>query len=341
MRTKPRVDTLNFDDLYNNLRVFESDVKGSTGSSSSTHNVAFVSSDNTSSTNEVKTAYGVDEFDLEEMDLKWQVAMISIRLKKFYKKTGRKMHFDAKEPVGFDKSKLSASIMTIHDTLLESADQKGIKIVEGEMQETQNTRQRTMERDLQNRMNIKLWSLLMKKAQTLRSSDVEDGLVIDKFAKVKGIHAVPPHMTGNYMPPKYDFGIDESKFTYGPKQPTTSESDAKTSDLDSCDSSSSEETLETVPKPVKSKPKFINEPKVWSDVPIIEEYESDSDDEYVSKGSVEQEKPSYAFINTIKHVKTPRQTIQEQETSSQNPKVDQQEWIGLTSNRMSFGIWLH
>nr|GEX22741.1 ribonuclease H-like domain-containing protein [Tanacetum cinerariifolium] len=35
MRTKPGVDTLNFDDLYNNLRVFESDVKGSTGSSSS------------------------------------------------------------------------------------------------------------------------------------------------------------------------------------------------------------------------------------------------------------------------------------------------------------------
>nr|GEY42407.1 ribonuclease H-like domain-containing protein [Tanacetum cinerariifolium] len=59
MRTKPEVDTLNFDDLYNNLIVFESDVKGSTGSSSSTHNAAFVSSDNTSSTNEVNTAFGV------------------------------------------------------------------------------------------------------------------------------------------------------------------------------------------------------------------------------------------------------------------------------------------
>ncbi|GKF65825.1 hypothetical protein Tco_0192342, partial [Tanacetum coccineum] len=29
----------------------------------------------------------LDKFDLEEMDLKWQVAMISIRMKKFYKKT--------------------------------------------------------------------------------------------------------------------------------------------------------------------------------------------------------------------------------------------------------------
>ncbi|GJS97342.1 hypothetical protein Tco_0804310 [Tanacetum coccineum] len=39
MRTKPGVDSLSFDDLYNNLRVFESDVKGSTASSSSTQNV--------------------------------------------------------------------------------------------------------------------------------------------------------------------------------------------------------------------------------------------------------------------------------------------------------------
>nr|GEX42319.1 hypothetical protein [Tanacetum cinerariifolium] len=59
MSTKPGVDTHNFDDLYNNLRVFETDVKGSTGSSSSTQNMAFVPFDNTSSTNEVDTAYGV------------------------------------------------------------------------------------------------------------------------------------------------------------------------------------------------------------------------------------------------------------------------------------------
>ncbi|GKA30838.1 hypothetical protein Tco_0717143, partial [Tanacetum coccineum] len=58
MRTKPGVDSLSFDDLYNNLRVFENDVKGSTASSSSTQNVAFVS-ENTSSTNDVSTAYGV------------------------------------------------------------------------------------------------------------------------------------------------------------------------------------------------------------------------------------------------------------------------------------------
>ncbi|GJS27665.1 hypothetical protein Tco_0488285 [Tanacetum coccineum] len=128
-------------DLYllPRLKVFESDVKGSTASSSSTQNVAFISK-NTSSTNEVSTDYGassssghkpqregsslyaddlifsffanqssgpqldhedleqIDEFDLEEMDLKWQVAMISMRIKEFYKKTRRRLHFDVKEP---------------------------------------------------------------------------------------------------------------------------------------------------------------------------------------------------------------------------------------------------
>ncbi|GKD83926.1 ribonuclease H-like domain-containing protein, partial [Tanacetum coccineum] len=142
MRTKPGLDTLNFDDLYNNLRAFEYDVKGSTGSSSSTQNVAFVSSENTDSTNNVSTAYvgsttssndsqkefplssslltnqsscpqldhedleQLNEFDLEKIDLKWQVAMISMRMKKFNNKSGRKIHFDAKEPVGFNKTKV-------------------------------------------------------------------------------------------------------------------------------------------------------------------------------------------------------------------------------------------
>nr|GEV32107.1 ribonuclease H-like domain-containing protein [Tanacetum cinerariifolium] len=101
MRTKPGLDTLSFDDLYNNLRVFECDVKGTTASSSSnTQNVTFVSADNTSSTNDI------NDDDLEEMDLKWQVAVISMRIKKFYKRTCRNIQFDARDTVGFDKTKV-------------------------------------------------------------------------------------------------------------------------------------------------------------------------------------------------------------------------------------------
>nr|GFA29527.1 ribonuclease H-like domain-containing protein [Tanacetum cinerariifolium] len=71
-----------------------------TSSSSDTQNVPFVSADDTSSTNDI------NDDDMEEMDLKWQVAMISMRIKKFHKRTGRKLQFDTKDPVGFDKTKV-------------------------------------------------------------------------------------------------------------------------------------------------------------------------------------------------------------------------------------------
>nr|GEU87343.1 ribonuclease H-like domain-containing protein [Tanacetum cinerariifolium] len=101
-----------------------------------------------------------------------------------------------------------------------------------------------------------------------RPSDIEDNPVNDRIAKVKGMHIVPPLMTGIYMPPNSDFGIDESKFTYGLKQSKNSDSDAKPSDIASCESNSCVETLESVPKPIESKPKAVSNPKVWSDAPL-------------------------------------------------------------------------
>ncbi|GJY66725.1 hypothetical protein Tco_0468963 [Tanacetum coccineum] len=154
MRTKPDVDTLSIDDLYNNLRVFEQELTSTSKSSASAQNVAFVSHSK-SSTNKVKSghtgAYStytpstssnniperevpagfadeviyslfvkqsedldllhedleqIDDLDIEEMDINWQIAMIAIRMKKFYKKIGRRVRIDGNKPVGFDKKKL-------------------------------------------------------------------------------------------------------------------------------------------------------------------------------------------------------------------------------------------
>ncbi|GJU47174.1 hypothetical protein Tco_1204440 [Tanacetum coccineum] len=55
----PEIDTLSLDDLYNNLKIYELEVKGTSRSSTNTQNVAFVSSTSTSSTNgAVNTAHG-------------------------------------------------------------------------------------------------------------------------------------------------------------------------------------------------------------------------------------------------------------------------------------------
>nr|GEZ90313.1 hypothetical protein [Tanacetum cinerariifolium] len=56
MRNKSDLDTLSMDDLYNNLKVYEAEIKGQSSSNSNSLNVAFVSLDNTSSTNEAVNA---------------------------------------------------------------------------------------------------------------------------------------------------------------------------------------------------------------------------------------------------------------------------------------------
>lgn len=48
----------------------------------------------------------VDKLDLEEMDLKWQMAMLSVKIKRFEKKAGRKLNFKGKDAAKFDKKKV-------------------------------------------------------------------------------------------------------------------------------------------------------------------------------------------------------------------------------------------
>ncbi|GJX67727.1 ribonuclease H-like domain-containing protein [Tanacetum coccineum] len=123
-RNKPDLDTMSFDDLYNNFKIVEQEVKGtaSSSSSSSSQNMAFVSSP--SSTNEVNTAYGVStantqvspastqdleqihEDDIEEMDLNWQLALLSMRKRKYFQKTSRNITIKGSDIAGYDKSKV-------------------------------------------------------------------------------------------------------------------------------------------------------------------------------------------------------------------------------------------
>ncbi|GJU80378.1 hypothetical protein Tco_1282743 [Tanacetum coccineum] len=43
--------------------------------------------------------------DLEEMDLRWQIAMLTMRAMRFLKNTGRKFSMNGSETIGFDNSK--------------------------------------------------------------------------------------------------------------------------------------------------------------------------------------------------------------------------------------------
>ncbi|GJY01157.1 ribonuclease H-like domain-containing protein [Tanacetum coccineum] len=48
----------------------------------------------------------IHEDDLEAMNLKWQLSLLSVRAKKYYQKTGKKIFINGNDIVGYDKSKV-------------------------------------------------------------------------------------------------------------------------------------------------------------------------------------------------------------------------------------------
>ncbi|GKE41283.1 hypothetical protein Tco_1464688, partial [Tanacetum coccineum] len=107
MRNKFDLDTLSMDDLYNNLKVYEAEIKGQASSSTYADDVMFSFFANQSNSPQLdnEDLEQIDTDDLEEMDLKWQVAMLTMRVKRFINKIGRNPKFNGKETVGFDKTK--------------------------------------------------------------------------------------------------------------------------------------------------------------------------------------------------------------------------------------------
>ncbi|GJT18768.1 putative ribonuclease H-like domain-containing protein [Tanacetum coccineum] len=136
-RNKPDLETLSMDDLYNNLKIYETEVKGSSSSSQNSQNVAFMSSNSFGYTNQVHGSNSantdsmsdvviysffanqsnspqldnedlqhIDADDLKEMDLKWQMAMLTMRARRFLNKTGRNISANGSETIRFNKSKV-------------------------------------------------------------------------------------------------------------------------------------------------------------------------------------------------------------------------------------------
>ncbi|GKE70264.1 ribonuclease H-like domain-containing protein, partial [Tanacetum coccineum] len=114
-RNKQKIETISLDDLYNNLKIYEPEISGSSNTSQNLQNVAFVSSNSTNSNNNISTneadntAYGdleqIDLDDLEEMDLQWEMAMLTIRARRFIKRTDRQLDVNGQK-VSFDRSKV-------------------------------------------------------------------------------------------------------------------------------------------------------------------------------------------------------------------------------------------
>nr|GEZ75770.1 ribonuclease H-like domain-containing protein [Tanacetum cinerariifolium] len=113
---------MSLDDIYNNFKIVEQEVRGTTSTNTIFQNMAFLSSPSPNSTSNVPIVFGVStanleqiyEDDLEEIDLKWQLALLSIRAKRFFQKTGKKITINGSDIAGYDKSKVEC--LNIEDT---------------------------------------------------------------------------------------------------------------------------------------------------------------------------------------------------------------------------------
>nr|GEZ11771.1 hypothetical protein [Tanacetum cinerariifolium] len=120
-RNKPEIDTLSLDDLYNNLKIYETKVKGTSSSNTNTQNVTFVSSNSNNSVNgAVNTAHVVSTASTQattvnsttidnlrdDVIYSFFMAMLTMRVRRFLKNTGRKFSMNGNETIRFDKSKV-------------------------------------------------------------------------------------------------------------------------------------------------------------------------------------------------------------------------------------------
>nr|GEW96575.1 putative ribonuclease H-like domain-containing protein [Tanacetum cinerariifolium] len=166
----------------------------------------------------------IDQDDLEEIDLKWQVAMLSIRVKRFYKKHRRKLEFNGKEPVGFDKTKVEC--FNCHRRWHFARDCRSARNLGNKSRDAGNAGykerdngKRPAKEEGKNALVVQdgLEEEVTETVFNNRSSDEENSLANDRFKKGEEYHAVPPPLTENYMPPKSDVsfaGLDDSIYTF-------------------------------------------------------------------------------------------------------------------------------
>ncbi|GJV33999.1 hypothetical protein Tco_1394399 [Tanacetum coccineum] len=349
MRNKPDIDEIDIDDLYNNLRVYEDEMKRSSSSTSTSQNLAFLSSENTSSTNEVSTASGdfrvstaggisqvsttpcahdIDEDDLEELDLRWQVAMLTVmgillgnanqegtkgkglmvimaggmhqQMTLHHKhcsssSSDNKNELAWSEKYEFQNYELKCREIKINNLNLElekvvkERDELKDKIAKWEessknldeiLNSQMSARDKTglgygtqlnelssnHETDSENSLSV----------FDVRSSDEESTPANDMSSKADEYHVVPPPITGNFLTPRADIsfaGLDEYAIRNKIIESQTTELNTKTSETAGKTNDANTEKTKSASESLVSNPK-INRDRV-----IIEDWNSDDEEE--------------------------------------------------------------
>nr|GEU65181.1 hypothetical protein [Tanacetum cinerariifolium] len=220
--------------------------------------------------------------DLKEMDLRWQMAMLTMRAM-WSVTNGRKFFMNGNGTIGFDKSKVEC--YNCHkrrrfDRECRAPKNKDIKHKE--------STKRTVPVEIPGSLalvscdgleSVEARLLVYKKNELVYEEDI-------KVLKCLGYNVVPPPNTRNYMPPKPDFsfsGLEEFMNEPIVSKPTVKKVVFETSKA----------------KDIADKPKDVR--KNFGS-PLIKDWISDSEDEAKSKPKIEKktDKPSFAKREFVK-----------------------------------------
>ncbi|GJR00411.1 ribonuclease H-like domain-containing protein [Tanacetum coccineum] len=216
---KADLDTMSMDDLYNNLKVYEPEVKGISSSSSSTQNMDFMSSsnNNTSSSNEaVNVAHGVTTASTQ-VNTAYSINIDNLS----DANRGKKLTVNGNETISFDTSKVECYNCRKRGHFArecraprnqdnkKEVSRRSVPAEEGPNYALMAYSSSSSDSEVSNDSNYKFENAFKSLDKLIECQ------IVDKCKKDLGYekyNAVPPPYTGNFMPLTHDLsfiGLEE------------------------------------------------------------------------------------------------------------------------------------
>ncbi|GKC20240.1 reverse transcriptase domain-containing protein [Tanacetum coccineum] len=255
--------------------------------------------------------------DLEEMDLKWNMALLSMRAREFYQRTGRKIIIDGSSTAGYDKSKNQGS--SSKAVRIEDASEKAMCAIDGGRFDWSDM----AEDEIQANMALMAFTdSEVSNDKSCSKSCLEEFKQPEVNEYGPRDSSLKPTTVCNRESNNSKENTDDS-LTQQPK--TVTETSSVVSPL-KVDKAWKEKFFHPANHVRVEEPKKVREN---TDAPIIEDWVSDDEKEVESILKVEKKIPTATKKESVKTVKPSRRTVRYAEMyRSQRPRGNQRSWNG-------------
>nr|GEX31715.1 hypothetical protein [Tanacetum cinerariifolium] len=274
----------------------------------------------------------IDPDDLEEIDIKWQMAMLTMRARRFLKRTKRNLG-NAEHQGTTGTKKLLEELSQQRDNALAELRKKfektkkernDLKLTLDKFQTSSKNLSKLLESQVSDKTGLgfdsQVFHCQVLECEELHSHEsdnkVPKNAENERYKTGKGYHAVPPPYTRTFIPPKLDLVFTDD--------PSASESVANVFNVESSTNKPSQDMSKTL----------------RSDAPIVKDWISDSEDKTEIESVPKQREPS--FVKSTEHVNSFRDSVKKvkHNKKSKNLRINNQKsrvWMTYpNSNRNVF-----